>query len=251
VALRDDILPDELTEEQRVLAERVFEDYFKYSEYIRSQKDEFLQPGERKRQPRPAKNINEVMDLINRIIQEKQLSEGIKAPDFQVKLTQEYPPVDLVTEEISYTLLRREPASTSRGRHFNQGRQEWKPGIRSIDDDPNNYGYRLITMGQKFENEIEMTCWAKTNKRANQRALWLENTMRQYAWYLKYEGVDEFYFLRRGRNIVEKPDGDNLVYGRPLVFFARTERLTHLSEPVIRRIIIKYAAGTSTQPSED
>lgn len=239
MAVRTDILPDDLTAEQKVIAEHIFEDFSNRAEVrLRS---EFLAAGERMRQPRPAKNIDEVTDLVQRVIQDKQNSEEIVS-DRQVFFTEEYPPVDFKTEAISFRLVSREPASTSGGRHLNQRRQEWKPKIRSIEDDPNRPGYRVVTMGQKFESNIEFTCWARTNKRANMRALWLEDVLQEYAWYLKYNGIDEFYFLRRDRDFQTELEG-NTVFGRPLVYFVRTERLTHVSEPTIRRMIVKFGIG--------
>lgn len=239
MAVRTDILPEELTEEQKIIVDRVFEDFTNRAE-IRARSD-FLASGKRMRQPRPAKNIDEVTDLVQRVIQDKQNSDGIVS-DQRIVFTEEYPPVDFKTEAVSFRLISRDPGTTSGGRHLNQSRQEWKPKIRSIDDDPNNPGNKLITMGQLFENTIEFTCWARTNKRANMRALWLEDTLREYAWYLKYNGVNEFYMLRRERDFRENLEG-NTVFGRPLIYLARTERLTHLSEPTIRRMVVTYGIG--------
>jgi hypothetical protein len=182
--------------------------------------------------------------LVNRALKDKQVDEGT-AEDKKIVYTEESPPVDMSTEVITYSLIRREPA-TQGGPPFKGNRQELKPRIRSIEDDPNHMGFKIMVLGQEFENEVVFTCWAKTNKHVNKRALWFEDVMREYAWFLKYNGVKEYLFMRRLEDISVDLTGDNnIIHGRPLVYYVRTERLTHLSEPTIRRIVVQYDTDTN------
>lgn len=239
MVVRTDILSDELTEEQVVIAE-----YIANQGLATIYRDD-LPRGTRMRQPRAAQDIDGFYALVKRAFDDQQEDEGIVSASRFV-LTEEYPPVDMETETISYKLLSREPA-TMGGPPFT-GRHEYKPRIRSIVDDPDAPGFKLFTLGQHFENEIMFTCWAKTNKTVNKRALWLEDTLKRYAWMFKYEGVMEFIFLRRLSDDIEELTGkDNTLHSRSLVYYVRTERLTHLSEPTIRRIVCRFGISTIDQ----
>lgn len=235
--LRTDILPEELTEDQRIIVEHIVQRVVPVT-----YKD--LDSQERVRQPREAQDIDGFFVLVNNALKDKQVDEGI-GDDKKLIFTEELPPVDLATEVVTYSLIRREPA-TMGGPPFEGSRHELKSHIRSIEDDPNHVGFKVITLGQHFENEVIFTCWAKTNKQANKRALWFEDLMREYAWYLKYNGVMECIFMRRLEDSSLDLTGErNILYARPLVYYVRTERLTHLSEPTIRRIVVQYDTDTN------
>jgi hypothetical protein len=241
MALRTDLLP-ELTPTQTIIVESVVKDP------LANPRGAMIRgSGDRTRQPTSAKDIGEFVGIVQKALKDKLEDEGLVIGKDLI-FTEEYPPKDIESETITYRLLSRDPASMSGGRHLNQERQEWKPHLREISDDPNHPGYRLTTIGQKFENQIVFTCWAKSNKTANTRAIWLEDTLKAYTWFIKYEGVDEFYFIRREPDFLLDMGQANFLQGRPLVYYVRTERLTHLSEPTVRRIILQYSVGvTDTQ----
>jgi hypothetical protein len=228
--VRNDILPEELLKEDKDFVVEVIEAF-------QTQNQQFLNSEERAKRPQPAKSLVEFIELVQKVIEDKEVVNNI-IEDQKVLFTPEYPPQELDKVTISFSIVRREPASTSQGRHFNQERQEWKPRVREIIDDPNNPGYKLIVLGQKFENVVQFIIWAKTHKEANKRAEWFEDLMREYAWFIKYKGVDEFYMLERGEDIILDVDQQRIV-GRPFHYYVRTEKLTYLSEPTIRRIILE------------
>lgn len=230
IEIRDDILSDKLTEEEKHFVAYILQDF-------QAQNQQFLSSGERSRRPNPAKNINEFFELTKQVVEDKEKVDNI-IEDQLIEFTPEYPPDKFDKVTISFSIVRREPATMSQGRHFNQGRQEWKPHIREIKDDPNNPKYKIYVMGQKFENVVQFIVWAKTHKEANKRAIWFEDLMREYAWFIKYKGVDEFYMLERGEDIILDVDEQRIV-GRPFHYFVRTEKLTYLSEPTIQRIILE------------
>jgi hypothetical protein len=238
MTVRDDILSDDLTTEQAFVVEKIMGGF---TDGLHS--SNFVTKGERVRQPKPAVDIDGFTDLTMRIIQEQQISEEI-VTDRRVQFLQDFNPEDIRTEVITFGLRRREPWSMSQGKPFNQRHQEYKPHIRGIESDLAYPGHKVVVLGQKFENEIVLTCWAKTNKQANIRARWLEDTMRDWTWYIRYNGVEDFYFVGQEEDITIQLNGtENLLMGRPLVYYVRTERLSHVLEPTIRRIVVKYGLG--------
>ncbi len=243
MVVRDDILPEELTTAQGVVIGDILHQYSQeFSDSI-SNRGTNLPHGERLRRPKPAQDIDGFTDLVMRIIEEQQNSEEVPTKN-RVRFLQDFPPGGVETEIITFGLLSRMPASMSQGQHFNQRVREVKPHIRSIEDDPTRPGYKVITHGQRFENEIVFTCWAKTNKQANRRARWLEDTLRDWTWYLRYEGIVDYYFLGQDEDIILKLDGtENVLMGRPMRYWIMTERLSHILEPTIRRIVVKYGLG--------
>ena len=246
MVVRTDILPETLTTEQRVVVSSIMHEFVD----LLGSHGTTLQPDyeDRLRQPKPAQDIDGFTDLVMRVIEEQQNSEDTPTKN-RVRFLQDFPPGDITTEIITYGLLRRWPASMSQGRDFNQKRREVKPRVRGIEDDPTRPGYAVVTLGQRFENELVFTCWAKTNKQANRRARWLEDTLRDWTWYIRYMGINNFYFLGQDKDEVLSLDGTkNVLMGRPLRYWVMTERMSHVLEPTIRRIVVKYGLG---QPLEN
>jgi hypothetical protein len=239
MVVRDDILPEALTSEQRIVIDSILHEFTDAA----GSSGMYLPRGERLRQPKPAQDIDGFTDLVMRVLEEQQNSEDIPLKN-RVTFLQDFPPRDVETEIITFGLVRRLPSSMSQGQHFNQRVREVKPHIRGIEDDPTRPGYKMIMLGQKFENEIIFTCWAKTNKQANRRARWLEDTLRNWTWYIRYEGIEDFYFLGQDEDRILKLDGtENKLMGRPMRYYVRTERVSHILEPTIRRIVVKYGLG--------
>lgn len=242
MAVRDDILPEELTTSQSVVVEQIVSNILE--RYSRTEAN--VPHGERLRQPKPAQDINGFFDLVRRVVEEQQNSEQVPIKN-RIKFLQDFPPGDIETEVITFGLIQRRPFSMSQGQHFNQRVREVKPHMRGIEDDPARPGYKVITHGQLFENEIVFTCWAKTNKQANIRARWFEDQMRDWRWYIRYEGVSDYYFIGQDEDIALKLDGtENILMGRPLRFWVKTERLSHVLEPTIRRIVVQYGLGQNS-----
>jgi len=231
MTVRNDILDDSLTEQDTILVQRVMSAF-------RSSTQSSVDCGV-ERTSRPAKDIDDLPDLISQVLEDKQNDEGIDSNQ-RVKFYSEMPPKDVVTEVITFGLVRREPASMTRGGPFTKERIEWKPRIREVAPHPTMPGMAIVVQGQQFENEISLTCWTKTNKRADYRARWLEDTLHEYMWFLKFNGLHEMIFLGQGEDMVVKLDNtENVLMGRPLRWYVRTERLTHVNEPTIRRLIIQ------------
>jgi len=244
MTVRTDILPETLTEEQQMTVERILDVFARKLKL--EDRSMFLPAGERMRQPKAARDIEGLYGLIDAALQDKQNSEGVVS-DQQIEFTEEYPVDDLRVERVTFSLQHRQPGSISGGKPYNSDVLELKPHVRNISNDPHNVGYALITTGQKFENRIILTCWAKTNKRANYRARWLEDTLREYNWFIRYQGIEEFIFMEQQEDLLLELDGKaNTLKGRPLIYYVRTERLGHVSEPTIRRLVLRYGIGELT-----
>lgn len=232
--LRTDILPDELTqEESRIIVRRQFDAILGAS---KSQPDRSQTPG-------LAKNINEFYELVKLVIDDYN-TKAKKTSDSQVFFTQEKPDVVQELPAVTFTLTRREPGRYSEGRPFEGDVRNLRPLLREEKVDPNNLGYRLAVFGYWHDNIVRFTVWARTNKEANEKALWFEGLMEDYQWFFRVRGVNRMLYWGRGSDEVYDAGGSargvstNKLYGRPIDYFVRTETLRSVSEKEIERIII-------------
>lgn len=188
------------------------------------------------RTPQNAKDVYETIDLIQQIIQKEEAQEG-KIPEEQVRFT--YRDVDFptATKIITAEVIRREPGSFAEGPPFQGDVKNYRPVVRETLDDPEEPGYKTVVMGYFFDNLIRLTCWAQTNKAANDLSVWLEKVMFKYSWYLRYCGVNKILYYGRDREMLRVPSQNNL-HGRPLNFFVRTEMLMTVSQKSLTRVII-------------
>ena len=190
----------------------------------------------------PAKDIIEVMDLIYYTIQDYETRTG-KRNDAKINLVYEDPDTDINLETISIMFTDRIPGMFGQGRPFENKVQNKRPVLREIFDDPDNPGYKRAVLGYFYDNIITLTCWARTNKTVNQRALWLENLMEEYAWFFSFSGVNRILFDSWGKNKIITI-GNNKHYGRPLNYFVRTEKLQNVSQKTLEQICIRVTASS-------
>ena len=97
-----------------------------------------------------------------------QKREGIVA-DKQIQLTEEYPPEpfhDIGDELIAYRVLRREPAKMN-----TKGTSVHIEKVLYYDGYSNHPNKAVVVESRPVDHIIEFTCWGKTNKLANARAL--------------------------------------------------------------------------------
>ena len=184
-----------------------------------------------------AKNLLEVQDLIRQAIEDYEMREKTTAQS-KVNYTAEEPEIDSRTETVTYSLVKREPGGFGQGGPFESQVRNLRPVLREVKDDPTNPGYRLITLGYWHENIIRLTCWAKTNKAANARALWLENLMEDYTWWFVLSGVNRILYNGQGADLVVNTN-NNRFYGRPLEYYVKTETIRVYSEKTLEEILIK------------
>ena len=200
--------------------------------------------------PQECKDLPYFFVEMNRVLADYQNRLNIVLAD-RVELSEEYPPVDLKTEVITYRLIARVPATVSPARpDIDMGsgaRHEWVPRARYIKENPEKPNHRTVIMGQLFDNVVEFCCWAKTNKVADQRSFWLQDLLNIYRFYFKLRGFPEVIFQSRLEDF-ELEGGataGNRLRGRPLRYLVRTDRTFAIYEPVLRDIVINLALSST------
>ena len=115
---------------------------------------------------------------------------------------------------------------------------------RESGTDAANPDYRYTVQGYWYDNLIRFTCWARTNKQANERANWFEDFMEDYTWWFRLQGVGRVLFWGRGEDDIVRDD-ENKWYGRPLDYFVRTEKLRRFEEKKLEEILIQLDANNT------
>jgi len=230
--LRTDILSTELStsrENIQVIVETQF------NEIVRNVESKSATPY-------PAKNINETMELILLAIQDY-LERESKTEDAKVNITYDEPNQETDLETISVCIENRTAGAFSKGAPGEGRIHNLKPILREIGDDPDAPGYKRAILGYWYDNILSLTCWARTNKSANNRALWLETMMEEYMWFFRIKGVSRILYQGRGKDIT-KNISNNIFFGRPVLYYVRTESIRALRQKTLEQIYIKLALDT-------
>jgi hypothetical protein len=233
-SLIQDILTDEMsTNNRRVTVERIYEASFLRDTAL-SQR--------RLRTPKKAKwSLTDVYTTMRQAIENYEERANTPTKN-RITFTEDESDRKSDTEVISVKCMNRHPGLFSQGTPYDAGKagavKNLLPVLREEINDPEHKGYRIAILGKWFDNIVRLTCWARTNKRANYRADWLETLMEEYMWWFKSEGIDRCIFIDRREDITEDVDG-NRWYGRPLDYFVRTEKISMRSEKQIEEILIK------------
>ena len=194
--------------------------------------------------PGTTKNIIEVMDLISQAISDYELRTHT-SEDAKIDVVYEKPDKTIEVETISLSFHDRSPGAFSQGRPTEGKVKNRRPVLREVIDDPDHPGYKRAILGYWYDNILRVTAWARTNKAANQRALWIENLMEEYTWFFTASGVNRILFEGWRQNETLEISG-NKYYGRPMDYFVRTEKLWNLSQKTLEQIVIRLAPGAQT-----
>jgi hypothetical protein len=230
MAILRNIIPVELLENNRVVFEGA-----QYGQIISS-----LKETSRLRSPYPAKNINEFFALVETVINDYERRQSI-SEEAKIVFTEEEP--DYGKDQgptITFNLVERHPGAAGKGPPMGGSVKSYMAILREEIDDPENPGYKRAILGYWHDNEVKFTVWAKTNKVANERALWFEGLMQEYSWYFTSQGVARLLFLKREADFVSDAKGQKL-YGRPIHFYVRTETLTTISQKTFELISVGAA----------
>lgn len=168
------------------------------------------------------------------LIADAQERAGTKS-DRRVLLTEEYPPDpfdEIGDEVIAYRVLRREPANmNSKGTGRPQRKSTFQHDLQSMYH-PN----KVITIESRpVDHLIEFSCWAKNNKTANHRALWLETLFVNHAWAFEVKGAERFFWKDRGPDTYMTSGGQRLFW-RPINFSLRFREFEVKAQPIIKHI---------------
>lgn len=184
--------------------------------------------------PAPAKNYFQFVELVNKGIEDYQTR--IKSPSL-LTISWENPDINAQTEKITVGLVKREPGKFDQGAPFEGSVKNLRPLIRENVPDPDAPGYRKVVSGKWYDNLVRFTCWAQTNKEAIERAFWFESFMEKYTWFYVASGVPRVIFWAQEADTLINNDGQKL-YGRPLLYYVKTEEITTHSEKEIEEIFI-------------
>lgn len=168
------------------------------------------------------------------LIDHAQEKSGVDLED-RVILTEEYPPerFDKVGSEIiCFRLLKREPANMNTKA---SGRPHRKSTYYYDYNSPHAPNRNILVESRPVDHKIEFTCWAKTNKECNKRALWLEKLFINHSWIFETQGIERFHWIDRGADTYMMSAGQRLFY-RPLNFFVRFREFEVKSNPIIQNI---------------
>ena len=195
----------------------------------------------RHRSPKDAVDIDGFFKLVGDVIALQEKNEGSKN---LLAYMEDYPEEDdnIDREVITFCLVDRKPG-TFEQKGFSAAladgniRQRRKV-FRDAQEDPDYPGNKLYSYGQWYDNIVEFKVYARTNKVANRRALWLEEALDIWEWFFAASGVSKFSYLGRDRDLVLSP-GNRKVSCRTLRYYVRTERLTTVREQILRSLTIK------------
>lgn len=184
--------------------------------------------------PGPAKNYFQFCELISTAMADYQERTNSAT---KVGLSWEEPDKDTVTETISIGLVKRMPGQFDQGAPFEGSVKNLRPVVRESRIDEEAPGYRKVVLGKWFDNLVRFTCWAQTNKEAIARSFWFEEFVEKYTWFFTASGVARVIFWEQEEDIVINNEGKKL-YGRPLLYYVKTEELTEYSEKELEEIYV-------------
>jgi len=202
----------------------------------------FQEASESTRWPTPPLSIEGFFRIFGQLVDKQLELEGGGA---KLEYTEEFP--DDVEpfhgEAIVTSLVNREPEVFQQtgidramgGRAMVRNR---RPRFREAYPDPNNPGLVIVNKSRYYDNKVLFTVVAKSNKTANRRALWLEDLIETYRWYLLANGIGRIEFLKREEDYVLSP-GKTKLAARPLYYLVRTQRVTVIKEFELRSILLK------------
>jgi len=233
--LRTDIIsPDLLVEPVRVTIEINEPDPFNYFlEHSISQPT--VTPG-------PAKDIIEVSELIEQAIRDYE-KRWKTTEEARVDVVFERPEKAFQGETVSISFASRAPGMFAQGRPGESKVKNLRPVLRETVDDPENPSYKKAIFGYFYDNIVRITAWARTNKVANKRAIWLENMFEEYTWWFSYSGVNRIIYEGWQSPVFLNID-NNLYFGRPIDFYVRTEKLISVSQKTLEEVQIRLSSST-------
>ena len=227
-----DLLDQELLDDgPRIITQNVFDS-------ITQNAIEF--PASKSKTVGKAKSLLEFFDLVRQGIDNYEDRAGTPQKN-RVIFTEEEPDVASRTESITFSLINRQPGAFGQGPPNKAQVHNRRPIVRESVTDPENPKYKIIELGFWYDNVVRFTCWARTNKAANQRATWFENFMAEYEWWFVMQGTNRVLWDGQGRDIVAIVN-ENKWYGRPIDFFVKTETVRTYRQKTLEEIIVRTSA---------
>lgn len=187
--------------------------------------------------PGPAQDVDGFVDLVRRAVEHAE-TIGKVIGSRKVMFTRDYSLKNFDKDIVTHSIAKRQPGSVSQASPF-EGVKNYRPILREEVEDSSNPGYKSIVFGFIYDNIVRFTCFSRTNKEADERALWFEKLINSYLWFFRYSGVNRVLYYGRGQEVIESFEGNN-IYGREIDFFVRTEEISIVSEKTIEQIVVNY-----------
>ncbi len=141
---------------------------------------------------------------------------------------------------VGYHLRTRVPGTTAAtNRPGDPSRRETRSHLRAITYDAVEKPQQAtFHFGKWFDNILCFDIFAKSNKEANEVAMWFEDLMDKNRQFFAYSGIMKYHFEERESDAIKK-DGDSIVHIRPMLYWVRTEKNYEIDEQAINNIVVK------------
>lgn len=182
-------------------------------------------------------NLTTFLELVGDLLENQQVRDGTKE-DKRIKLIADYPDAR-VSEHgdavITSRVISRKPAAlgADNKQFVHRGWQHYYEV--TIPEIPK---HRLIVERRLVAHTIEFSVWSKSARLANEKALWLENTLINSSYLFLSRGAERFYWEGRLADTYMNVSGQPL-YQRPLRFFVTLNSYRIKAEPLISDFEIK------------
>ena len=183
--------------------------------------------------------LHEFFSISSNLIENSQLKSGIIENKF-VKLVEEYPPTSMAEygdEVITYKVISRKPGMMNRDATGRPVRKSTFSYETEIVEEPNK---NIFVESRPVDHIVEFTCWAKTNKLANARAIWLEKLLVNNSYVFEIKGAERFFWEERTADGFEDIENQRLYY-RPIRFFLRFREFDMKAYSIIRQFNINVS----------
>lgn len=180
--------------------------------------------------------LNEFFSTASNLIEDAQKRSGILENKI-VKLVEEYPPETMDTygdEVITFKVVSRKPGMMNSNATGRPVRKSTYSHQAETTDQPNKV---LIVESRPVDHIVEFTCWSKTNKLANDRAIWLEKLLINNAFVFEIKGAERFFWEGRLSDTYMTIGGQRVFY-RPIQFFLRFREFDIKAESILRELLI-------------
>ena len=183
--------------------------------------------------------LNEFFSTVSNLINSSQLKNGI-IENKRVTLVEEYPPTDMSLygdEVITFKVISRKPGMMNKDATGRPVRKSTFYYETEISEEPNK---NIFVESRPVDHIVEFTCWAKTNKLANSRVIWLEKLLVNNSFVFEIKGAERFFFEERISDGFLDIENQRLYY-RPIRFFLRFREFDIKAYSLIRQFNINVS----------
>ena len=183
--------------------------------------------------------LNEFFSTVSNLINSSQLKNGI-IENKRVTLVEEYPPTDMSLygdEVITFKVVSRKPGMMNKDATGRPVRKSTFYYETEISEEPNK---NIFVESRPVDHIVEFTCWAKTNKLANSRVIWLEKLLVNNSFVFEIKGAERFFFEERISDGFLDIENQRLYY-RPIRFFLRFREFDIKAYSLIRQFNINVS----------